>query len=406
VLGHTRRAAKLAVEPTAIFVGSQGSGKSTVMSRYAEPTKEDDTKPTMALDYSYVRKDAKRESAQGGGGKEVCHLWEIGGGSALASLLEVPLTEGTVKNVLVSIVVDMSKPEEIFPTITFWMDQIRARLVAIETTLRKKPATEKIMDQLRERAAKRFGEKHPDMANAALRKLLKLTGISVLIIAHKADTFFDKEPEMKKIMGKTLRFLAHTNGAGLVYTSTSDKASLNNLRRILNQLLYKEAAVKSKITDHNKDKGHLMVPCGFDTLKDIGQPPADASDTMKQPIELWKSAFESYFGASPPLTAGVGAVPDLDPEGQFAEKDVDETRAQKEEELSLFRQAQERAAAEAAKAASRSRPQGAAVGARAAASKAGGGEKKTASKARSAAPAPGADAGGKTAAAPPSAPAP
>jgi hypothetical protein len=57
-----------------------------------------------------------------------------------------------------------------------------------------------------------------------------------------------------------------------------------------------------------------------------------------QPIELWKSAFESYFGASPPLTAGVGAVPDLDPEGQFAEKDVDETRAQKEEELSLFRQ--------------------------------------------------------------------
>jgi hypothetical protein len=34
------------------------------MSRYADPTKEDDTKPTMALDYSYVRKDAKRESAQ------------------------------------------------------------------------------------------------------------------------------------------------------------------------------------------------------------------------------------------------------------------------------------------------------------------------------------------------------
>jgi hypothetical protein len=59
---------------------------------------------------------------------------------------------------------------------------------------------------------------------------------------------------------------------------------------------------------------------------------------LLQPIELWKSAFESYFGASPPLTAGVGAVPDLDPEGQFAEKDVDETRAQKEEELSLFRQ--------------------------------------------------------------------
>lgn len=68
----------------------------------------------------------------------MCHLWEIGGGSALSSLLEVPLTEATVKNVLVCIVVDMSKPAEIFPTIRFWMDQIRARLYAIETNLKKK----------------------------------------------------------------------------------------------------------------------------------------------------------------------------------------------------------------------------------------------------------------------------
>jgi hypothetical protein len=96
------------------------------------------------------------------GGKEVCHLWEIGGGSALAKLLDVPLNESTVKNVVIAIVVDLSKPVETLATIVFWLERIRVRLSEVEKSLKTKKTSEKVMDQLRERSAKRFGEKHPD----------------------------------------------------------------------------------------------------------------------------------------------------------------------------------------------------------------------------------------------------
>lgn len=86
----------------------QGSGKSTLLQKFSAPEKEDDLKATLALEYNFLRRAAK---AATGVSKEVCHLWEIGSGPALASLLDVPLSENTVKNVLVSIVVDLSKPK-------------------------------------------------------------------------------------------------------------------------------------------------------------------------------------------------------------------------------------------------------------------------------------------------------
>ncbi len=89
-------------------------------------------------------------------------MWEIGGGSALAKLLDVPLTESTVKNVVIAIVVDLGKPVETLATIVFWLERIRVRLSEVEKSLKAKKTSEKVMDQLKERSAKRFGEKHPD----------------------------------------------------------------------------------------------------------------------------------------------------------------------------------------------------------------------------------------------------
>uniref|UniRef100_A0A7S0VVP7 Cytoplasmic dynein 2 light intermediate chain 1 n=1 Tax=Hemiselmis tepida TaxID=464990 RepID=A0A7S0VVP7_9CRYP len=357
VVGHARRAAKSSIEATAIFVGSQGAGKSTLMQRYTAPDREEDPKPTPALDYSFTRKEVKREGAgAAGGGKEVCHMWEIGGGSALANLLDVPLTESTVKNVTVCVVVDMSRPAEMFPCLAFWMERVRARLREVETQLRAKPATAKVMDQLRERAKKRFSDKHPDMVGEFQRKMMSLTGINLLIVAHKADALADRDPDMKKVMGRTLRFVAHTNGAGLVYTSTRDKQSMVNLKKMLNQQLFREAPVKTKVVDHNKYL-YLMVPSGADTLKDIGQPPVQPSE-KDTPLDLWRKAFQGYFGTSPPLTMGVAALPEVDPKKQFSEKAVDEARAHKEHALWLYKESAARAASEAAKATSKARPAG------------------------------------------------
>lgn len=45
------------------------------------------------------------------------------------------------------------------------------------------------------------------------------SGISLVIAATKFDTFRDFEPEVKKVMSRALRFIAHTHGAFLTYLS-------------------------------------------------------------------------------------------------------------------------------------------------------------------------------------------
>ena len=50
------------------FVGGQNSGKSSLISRYAESGSEKTTRATIGLEYSYVRR-----------GNYLAHIWEGGG---------------------------------------------------------------------------------------------------------------------------------------------------------------------------------------------------------------------------------------------------------------------------------------------------------------------------------------
>ena len=65
------------------------------------------------------------------------------------------------------------------------------------------------VQQLRKRAWLRFGSDHPD------HDLLDPFPVPLTIIGSKYDLFQDMEPEKKKMVSRTLRFIAHTNGASL-----------------------------------------------------------------------------------------------------------------------------------------------------------------------------------------------
>lgn len=54
-------------------------------------------------------------------------------------------------------------------------------------------------------------------------------------------------------MAKTLRFLAHTNGAALVYTSNKDKSSLTSMRNLLSQYLLKGPPVRAHLLSKSVD---------------------------------------------------------------------------------------------------------------------------------------------------------
>lgn len=66
-----------------------------------------------------------------------------------------------------------------------------------------------VVQLLKKRAWHRFGSDHPD------RDLLDPLPVPLTILGTKYDQFQDMEPERRKMLCRTLRFVAHTNGASL-----------------------------------------------------------------------------------------------------------------------------------------------------------------------------------------------
>lgn len=275
IVQQNKKQAAANADTSAIVVGTASCGKSTLLKGLLN--KDEEPKATLALEYSFVRPKATES-----GRKDVAHIWEIGGGTAMQNLLDVPLTESTVKTATVVIVADLSKPEEVFVGVSYWLERLRARLQDIDKVLKSKEATAKVMDQLKERSAKRFDllrqqkgdqaeggdkpaekqsqERHPDY------KFIKHTGVNVAIVATKWDMFEKKDSELKKIMGRCLRFLAHSNGASLIYCGKGEKVLVDKFRLLLNHFLFKGPPLKSREVSTNHLRP-LLVPAGADTFK-------------------------------------------------------------------------------------------------------------------------------------------
>eukprot|EP00960_Hanusia_phi_P028214 747261-Hanusia_phi.AAC.4 len=237
IVQMNRKQAAQQSEGHAIFVGTMSSGKSTLIRRFKNAEKDDELQPTTALDYSFARTVDKGKT----GTKDVAHFWELGGGTSLPDLLDVPLNENNLKSTVLVIVADLSKPNEVMACVQFWLRKLEKRMQALEQICKKEPKLAKLFDMLRERSIKRFGEggeKHKDM-QGPLSHMFKVHAVSVVIVANKYDEFAQKAPELKRVMSRTLRFVAHINGASLVYTSQNEKQLISNFRQVVSQYLFK-----------------------------------------------------------------------------------------------------------------------------------------------------------------------
>ena len=133
----------------------------------------------------------------------------------------------------VVIVLDLSKPEQLWNCLQIFIEKVSiyhstviAGVTTVSLQLRSRVSTvlreaePDLVQQMRERAWSRFGRDHPD------RDLLDPLPLPLAILGSKYDIFQNMEPEKKKMVCRTLRFVAHTNGASLYvsiyYTDTSD----------------------------------------------------------------------------------------------------------------------------------------------------------------------------------------
>ncbi|QDZ22643.1 light intermediate chain of dynein [Chloropicon primus] len=344
--------AQAASKPDAFLfiVGERGSGKTTLLNAFLHPGGSDKNrmaatkpKPTEGLDYTFARKSSSLANVER---KDVANIWEVSGTESfkkeVAHSDNLFITPRQVATATVLIVVDLSRPWEVLNSLTGWLARVRVRLDEVYDKFNRRGS--KIPSQLKARAKKAFGSKHEDDGK------IDHTGVSVIIAANKYDTFCDEDAELRKIMARTLRYVAHTNGATLVYTSNKggsnskdSRNTLNNLRHVLNHYLFTGADRKlpSKGAVQNDHLQPLFMPGGADHLRDIGRPKAGgggSQDDAREGIQEWKAVFQRFFTPQadeesenkPPQEEG-------NPNSQFREDEIDAMREQKLRELEEYR---------------------------------------------------------------------
>ncbi|KAJ6666949.1 hypothetical protein lerEdw1_018951 [Lerista edwardsae] len=307
-------------ERSLFFTGNKNGGKTTIILRCLD--RDEIPKPTLALEYTFGRR-AKGHNTP----KDIAHFWELGGGTSLLDLIPIPITTANIRTFAVVLVLDLSKPNELWPTMENLLQVTRKHVDKVITKLGQ--TNPKVATEMKQKIWNSLPKDHPD------REMIDPFPVPLVIIGSKYDTFHEFDSEIKKIIYKTLRFVSHYYGASLVFTSKSE-ALLLKARAFINHLAFGFDRSKSMSVDQNKP---LFIPAGLDSLSQIGPPPAAESDIGKlhaqTPMELWKKVFQKAF---PPKTIGVfREVKDPAQDPQYAEYEVDAMRTQKNQELEQYK---------------------------------------------------------------------
>ncbi|XP_043774065.1 cytoplasmic dynein 2 light intermediate chain 1 isoform X3 [Cervus elaphus] len=284
-------------EKSVFFIGSKNGGKTTIILRCLD--RDEPPKPTLALEYTYGRR-AKGHNTP----KDIAHFWELGGGTSLLDLISIPITSDTLRTFSIVLVLDLSKPNDLWPTMENLLQATKLNVDKVIMKLGKKNS--KAASEMRQKMWSNMQKDHPD---------------------------FDSEK--RKVICKTLRFVAHYYGASLMFTSKSE-ALLLKIRGVINQLAFGIDKSKSICVDQNKP---LFITAGLDSLSQIGSPPLPDNDIGKlharSPMELWKKVYEKLFPPKSINTLKDVRDPAQDP--QYAESEVDEMRIQKDQELEQYK---------------------------------------------------------------------
>ncbi|XP_067129331.1 cytoplasmic dynein 2 light intermediate chain 1 [Centruroides vittatus] len=301
-----------------IFLGNKQSGKTSIIYRFVD--RQEIPKPTLALEYLFGRRSRGLDTA-----KEVCHIWELGGGLLFTNLLEISITTENLLSLSVAIVLDLSVPEELWFTMETLLQACTDR---IKDVLNLHAAKSKELKQiLIDKAWKRVGENHED------KDKINPFPLPLVIFGSKYDIFQNMDPEKKKVISRCLRFVAHSNGAMLCFVSTKSENIITKSRALISSLVFGTSASKTVISDYNKP---IYIPFGGDSFKSIGNLTSsdDSGKHFSRSIDMWKHIFLSHF---PQVTSKLTVSEDPGKDPHFKERDIDIMRAQKDKELEEYR---------------------------------------------------------------------
>ena len=136
-----------------LILGSKNAGKTSMILRFLD--RDEPPKPTTALEYTFGRRAKGHNLA-----KDVGHLWELGGGTWLSRLVDVPLNPATIKQTSVILVLDLSSPNQLWFTLDKLLGALKSRIEAVVKECQMD--NPKIRDELRNTMWERLGEEVQD----------------------------------------------------------------------------------------------------------------------------------------------------------------------------------------------------------------------------------------------------
>lgn len=316
---------EFANDVTILFCGPKKSGKTSLVDRFINPTKDekDQPKPTVALDYKFAR-----YAATEGSSKVLAHIYDLGGDEANENLIGSPISTSTVGNMVLAITLDLSEPHNCIQSLEKWLQLLRFQVdKSLQALAQENP---KGILQLEAQRALRANSS----AEHADRGIINLFPVPLVIFGAKWDVLAtDADPEKRKTLCRALRHFALANGAHLVLTSLKDKTSMNAMRSILRQLLF---AVPPKGSleqlDHSKP---ICVPAGKDSVSAIGLPASGQANER-----AWKEYVQHLFpDPSPSSKGGKKSEADqvMEELFKYPESSIDGMVEQRVEELQQYR---------------------------------------------------------------------
>lgn len=309
-------------ERTVFLMGSKAGGKTSILLRCLD--RDEVSKPTLALEYTFGRRARGHNTP-----KDIAHLWELGGGTSLSDLVQIPITPISIRSLSVILVLDLSKPNALWGTMEKLLQAAQAQLERVSSQVQKSKPGVKHQTPARS-AARVLPKDYPD------RELISPFSVPLLIIGSKYDIFQEFDSDKKKVVSKTLRFLAHYYAASLIFTSIKSESLMSKTKSFFLHLAFSLERGKTVSSDPLKP---LIIPAGSDSFGQIGSPPAVDVDITslhaKNPKDLWKKVYERVF--SPESTSEQRDLKDPARDPQYSEPQIDAMRAQKDQELEQYK---------------------------------------------------------------------
>ncbi|XP_035724834.1 cytoplasmic dynein 2 light intermediate chain 1-like isoform X1 [Vespa mandarinia] len=293
-------------ERSIIIVGSKSVGKTTMVNRFLE--KDEKPKPTIAMEYSFGRKAGKSLV------KNIVHVWEIGyvSSSLISAAMSGSALTHSPHHTTLLMMLDLSKPEVLWITFEDILSAVRS---ALKMSHNSKLINEMIEYRTRERKS--------------VENMTDHLPLKTFIIGGKYDEFQDFDLDKKEVIGKTLRAIAHSLGAGLHYYSCKEKILLRKTKDLLSHVGFGAVLAEGKFTSYDKP---LIISPGADSFTSI-----DLQLPYSKPSMILDTIKQTFVVRVPQITRNDESTledPSNDP--NFNEPIIDKLKVQREEEISIL----------------------------------------------------------------------